>query len=412
MKEIQMVAEKIFFPLVCLIAFIIPLNNILVTPLLVMLVLAWLFKNNFKERVGSTLKNRLFYVAASFYLVHLIGMAYTDNWSYGLNDLKIKLPLLVFPMVLMAEKFEPKKINAILIFFIAGCFLSSGLYLGNATYDYFVLGLNNFYYSDLAFNIHPSYFAMYLNFALCSLFFLLINESDTSLNNKRKTTYSLFIAYFSVIIILLFSKAGIITLSLAGCIMAVFLLKRYGILYAGAYSVVLLAISALAFLLVTRNHYNRFEETMNSLNVELDSGATEGTAVRIAVWTSSFELMKKEIVTGVGTGDVKDALVTQYEKWGITAAVNERLNPHNQFIQTAIALGLPGLLSLLMTMAVLFRKAVKCRDYPALFFVIIIAINLLPESMLERQAGVMFFAFFYSVFSVHLFSKNQSLGKA
>jgi hypothetical protein len=43
------------------------------------------------------------------YVLLMIGMFWTDNWSYGLHDLKVKLPLLLLPMVMPAYLVEFSK---------------------------------------------------------------------------------------------------------------------------------------------------------------------------------------------------------------------------------------------------------------------------------------------------------------
>jgi hypothetical protein len=40
----------------------------------------------------------------------------------------------------------------------------------------------------------------------------------------------------------------------------------------------------------------------------------------------------------------------------------------------------------------------KCLDYPAIIFFIIIVISMLWEDTLETQTGISFFAYFYSLF--------------
>ena len=43
------------------------------------------------------------------YLLFALGMLWSDNWSYGLHDLKTKLPLLLLPMTMPAYLVEFKK---------------------------------------------------------------------------------------------------------------------------------------------------------------------------------------------------------------------------------------------------------------------------------------------------------------
>jgi len=82
---------------------------------------------------------------------------------------------------------------------------------------------------------------------------------------------------------------------------------------------------------------------------------------------------------------------------GYTGLVRERFNPHNQFIQTAVALGIMGLLPFLLWMFIPLVLAIRRRDLLLILFLFLFFMNALPESLIERQAGVVFTVFFLSV---------------
>lgn len=137
-------------------------------------------------------------------------------------------------------------------------------------------------------------------------------------------------------------------------------------------------------------------------NNVIDNTTTESSKVRLLIWQTSAEIIKDNFLFGVGTGDVKDVLMSKYKEKGLTGAYKENLNAHNQFLQTFIALGLPGILLLLASFVFPFILAIKTRNYIYLAFLIIVFINFLTESMLETIAGVMFYAFFNSLLIVNI----------
>ena len=100
---------------------------------------------------------------------------------------------------------------------------------------------------------------------------------------------------------------------------------------------------------------------------------------------------------GVGTGDAKDALNKEYEKQNITNALTNKFNCHNEFYQVFVTLGIIGFLLLLVTIFFPLVHAFKTSNYLYAAFLLIIIFNFISESMLERQAGVMFYAFFNSL---------------
>ena len=97
---------------------------------------------------------------------------------------------------------------------------------------------------------------------------------------------------------------------------------------------------------------------------------------------------------GVGTGDVKDVLLQKYQEKGITNAYLLRLNAHNQYLQTTIALGILGLLVVLGCLFLPLYEALRQKNILVFLFILIVAFNLLVESMFERQAGIVFYSFF------------------
>jgi len=74
-----------------------------------------------------------------------------------------------------------------------------------------------------------------------------------------------------------------------------------------------------------------------------------------------------------------------------------RYNFHNQYLQTFGTIGIFGFLVLIYLLVMPFITAIKKLDYLVAIFLFIICSSFLTESMLERQAGVAFFAFFYTL---------------
>jgi len=71
-------------------------------------------------------------------------------------------------------------------------------------------------------------------------------------------------------------------------------------------------------------------------------------------------------------------------------------DPHNQYLQTWLELGLAGLFALLLCIfAPLFRPNVE-QSYVA--FILIFSLMCLTESIGERQKGIVFFTLFQSLF--------------
>ena len=119
----------------------------------------------------------------------------------------------------------------------------------------------------------------------------------------------------------------------------------------------------------------------------------------IMVTTSIFTKRK-----GMGTGDFQDELDKIYEERGYKFAHARHLNTHNQFLQSWIALGIPGVTLILGIFIVMFQQALKNRDWLYVGFTTIFLVISLTESSLYMQAGVVYFSFFAVLFA----RKSQS----
>jgi O-antigen ligase len=123
----------------------------------------------------------------------------------------------------------------------------------------------------------------------------------------------------------------------------------------------------------------------------------ESNSERLVVWKAAIEVIKENPVFGVGTGDVKDALLSEYQKENRVMVYNMRLNAHNQYLQTYIALGIFGALLLVIYLVVPAWFALRKIHFIYFSFLAVFAFNILVESMLEVQAGVIYYAFFNSL---------------
>jgi O-antigen ligase len=141
---------------------------------------------------------------------------------------------------------------------------------------------------------------------------------------------------------------------------------------------------------------------------ETVSNPQASSAVRIAVWRTTWQLIRSQPLLGTGAGDIKDELIAAYAAEGASFSAEHRFNAHNQFLQTWLATGIIGLLLLLGT---LFFPTLQYRLYPEpawVLFIVLSAFNMAVESLLERQDGVVFFALFYSVFLIRFAHSRHS----
>ncbi len=388
--------------IMCLYVFFLPFRNSISSVIGFLLFLNFFFDKqvNLKAKFKILLENKIAILSISLYFLHIIGLLYTSNFKYAGLDLEIKLPLLIIPFVLFAEKELPKEaMEKVFRFFTFGNILAMVLCLIHAIYR-FNIDHNSyvFFYNELTYFMHPSYFSMYLGFNV-----ILIIQSITALtkdkhvNKKKISLLFILCTIFLIFITLLSSKAGILISGI--CFMIITIREIYKRkLHLLIYFTSILSI--LIFILLTNQNSTttkRFAEVKNELitNKSKKSEEKKGSSdIRVEVWKATSQLIKNNYLFGVGTGDIKDELSKQYKKNNFKAGIELNYNCHNQYLQFTLISGILGGLILILILSLSFIYAYKSRNQILLLFVVLIALNMLMESMLETKAGVEFYAFF------------------
>lgn len=378
-----------------LLVLLLPLHQKFIPPTIIILVLFSLFSN---FNIHNVYQNKLSICFIFLYLLYLCGMFYTNDVQNGWFNLQVKLSLIILPFALSpCVNLTKKQINWVYTFFIIGCVIAaiiclviSGLryneeiYLKKHNLYNLGIGINFFLSSRLSFFMHPSYFSLYICFALSLLLFC-----KTYFSNKKVLGSGIATLFF-VAIVLLSSIAGILILSI---IILVFLIKLRSIIY----TLLILSLSAGAF---TSVYYSapefarKFEDFAFALKAKpIQESTTESSTARVLIWQSSLETVMQNPVIGFGTGDVTKALNAKYAEKNYKGLLQNKLNAHNQFLQTTLALGFIGVLGLLVLLFFGLKYFIKNKSLLGILLIFILVLNFMVESMLETQAGVVFFSF-------------------
>jgi O-antigen ligase len=398
--------NKIYYYLFIALAFTIPVFGKLLSPIIILIGLNWILELNFREKWRRIIENKTakkLMLFTSLYLIYLIGTLYTENTSHAeagaFFDLEIKLSFLLFPVFFATIDFTKVRkdfYNRIRYAFILGCVVSTLLMFNFAVFQYFQLKTTDvFYYTQLAIRQHPSYLALYYTFAIV-MTIIWMAEKPKQEAFKRNAAITL-ILYLQVFIVLLSSKAGILVVAATYVVFFLFYVlfkrKKTGISsIIAATGILTLFITLMLFPKSSGRFYAAQQAVESDLNVQKQTA--ESSVARLLVWESALEVIKQHPVFGVGTGDVKPELIKKYKEKGITLAIEQELNTHNQFLQTWLATGLPGLIILILCFILPAIYAIRHKEVTYFLFLSMLVMHMLVESMLERQAGIVFYGFF------------------
>jgi len=134
--------------------------------------LVTLLATNFVDKFKLFFANKAAVVFASVYLIHIIGLVHSSDFDYALKDLRIKLPLLLFPVVISTmEKVNYHRFRILMLFYIAavtvGTLISFGLILKGE-------------FTDIRFTspyIGPIRFGLNVSFAFFTLVYFVVFDS-------------------------------------------------------------------------------------------------------------------------------------------------------------------------------------------------------------------------------------------
>lgn len=193
----------------------------------------WIIEGDYKRKLQLLKTNKLFWIITSIYLLHLIGMFYTQDINEGLKDLRIKLPLFFLPALLLSTKpIDAKEFKILLYCFIAGTVVDTAWCL---IYNY-ILHANEIARNASRFMSHIR-LGMYLNVAIACCFYFMMQNSK----QLYKFLFAALMIYFVFSMYALGLASGLINLSLLSFFTLIaFLLKQK--LYIRIASLVLLLI--------------------------------------------------------------------------------------------------------------------------------------------------------------------------
>jgi hypothetical protein len=119
---------------------------------------------------------------------------------------------------------------------------------------------------------------------------------------------------------------------------------------------------------------------------------------RLEYWKAGIAIIQRNWLAGVGTGDLDQEFLNEYDRSGSPLSMRWRLRAHNQFLTFFIAFGIVGIAYYLFAIACLMKKAKTPGSYLYFVFWMIAGLSMMTEDTLETQAGVTFFAFFLCYF--------------
>nr|MDA3780177.1 O-antigen ligase family protein [Bacteroidales bacterium] len=156
------------------------------------------------------------------YFIHVAALIYTDNFVFAIHDLKIKLPLLLLPIVIgTSNSIKLYQIKHILLWFIFSVFaasiISSSILFGIIDYP-----ISDF--RDISIFISHIRFSLMINLAIFSLLYFFISDY-IDVNKIQKPIFIFLIIWLVVFLFLLKSLTGIVIFCILSVVLSFVFIK-------------------------------------------------------------------------------------------------------------------------------------------------------------------------------------------
>lgn len=399
----NIVLGRVNILLLSLIVFLIPIFHTYLSPLIGLWAISGVIMIIRTKQPITKQKSQLALIG--FYLLLVVGLFWTKNLKAGAFDLEVKMSLIIFPLLFLFLNYSKSYIRFVVHAFILGILVGS-LYLFYQSFLLFKLNyaIDSFFYVNLSTLIHPSYLSFYV---VTAIMILLVDLKNKVLKLFKSDLITVSLIFLLLLFnIFLLSRVGVFV----GLLFVLFFTIEWTInkrKYLLGIAITLIVLST-AYMSYKKSPYvkQRLNELIVGVNATEGDASNGSTGIRLKIWGEALVLIKEQPIFGYGTGDVKDVLMSQYKLKGVEAAYEKKLNAHNQFLQIGVGLGVLGLILFILVYYLGIINGLKNNNYFSIGFIIISILFMLPESVLENQAGTIFFGLFLSLLNQKVLFKK------
>jgi O-antigen ligase len=351
----------------------------------------------------------LFFLFLAYYFWTVAGITYSQNTNEGFRNLILRLPLLLFPLILTSpEEYLKNNTGKILRLFAICTSLFSVVCLFYATYRS-ISNINgtfsfnphpaeypwlNYYYATyFAIFQHPSYLSMYVLFSV----FISFEEISKRVGSISKYFWIVISIILIASLYLLSSRAAFIASFISIPLYFIFKFKEARISWIWWITTFMIILG----ILISFFSNPRLQLILESENKQELINKTMHES-RFGLWSAGLNIVRNNPVFGIGTGAIQAELDKEYLRMGDENLLKVKdLNTHNQFIETAAENGIISFILFILIFCSMFIISSSTRNILYLMFIIIILVSFTFEAMLNRLAGLLFFGFF-SFILIHL----------
>jgi len=379
----------------CTQIFHIRLNSIAI----IFLIATWLLAiaGKYKEAFFRLRKNPLFWLCFAVFMSFIYGYFISEDRSTAAFFIEKKLSLIVLPLVLLTYfPFTEKQLQLLFKAFITSTLLLLTTSTLLVFYDFLHHGdLEAFFYHNL---LSPFHYSAIIASLYCLISLVLLQRISTH------TSWKWIISALLIIYLILLSSRLMLLLLCLFILVTIFRKKNMAVRWLS-----LLTIASIAILLIiSENPIKKrylelslfYPEKINASQYQA-SDYFDGLSLRLLYIRFSFEILTehKAWLTGVGTGDADKLLQEKIRTSGMYTGNPQgedqlgylRFTFHNQYLQTLVQTGIPGLLLLVSLLGYCWVFAIRNKNQLLWALMTMFSLCFFTDDWMEFQAGLVSF---------------------
>lgn len=161
-------------------------------------------------------------------------------------------------------------------------------------------------------------------------------------------------------------------------------------------------IAMIAFVLIGSTSVINYacQKRAQEMYIEKEKGSgVNNVSARAGSWFGAWMIVKAHPLLGIGVGDTEAALIENYKKINFETGVQNKFNAHNQYLEFWIGSGIVAFLCFVLLIFCEGYDAYLNRNIILLGLLYILMISCFTESVMNRQAGRIFFIYFLCLLS-------------
>jgi len=278
--------------------------------------LGFLIELDFKNYGKNLKSNSSFLLILGFYFLHIIGLLWSENSDYGLNDIRVKFSLLAIALIVCSRPvLTQKQLRIFNVIFVVSLFISS--FVNVICYQFFQDQINYIDIRDL------SLFGSHIRFGILIALGVAVNYSLWKQVPKWRIFWfisSLWFVYYTYFSQVLSGVVSLVVVVFVLLFWELFLRKKWWLIGSTVLVFASLKIAVFVYLLQPIQMQSSYPENYSTLKTEWNKRASipydslDTKKQQIKFTLERYLISKKLPVRGEGVGKLSDSDIQNIEK--------------------------------------------------------------------------------------------------